>query len=142
MEDFDNHISTDLILWVDFIASGRSINNFSYILPHRIKEKSFYFLYHELPYVHIANIPSDKVYLYHVGDNFYFQHLIAEIIGHAERYELRCLKIKQMDNKFDIELFDYNQLPIKNSSLSVTYCVPFANYLYDQIQIVIFKKKV
>lgn len=133
----DNLIKTDYVLWIDYVATGRTIYNFIDMLPQNIMKKSSFFLYGNVK--NNIYIPKNKkikkndLWLYSVLKETVFSYFLATTLGRGEGYWMRCVNKKILDKDYKVELFDINKLPLQKD-LFGKHCISFSNYLFNLIK--------
>ena len=129
------------ILWVDFIASGKSFVNFYNNLPEDIQNNSYYFGYgYTLNNVKIYEkrnnlikklLKKNKMYYYEISSTRLFQTFLRKILGGSEYYNIRCVKKKIVDNNYQLKLYD--NIPIKDTKNS-KHCKVIPEAIYNLLK--------
>lgn len=138
IKEIGKHISTDIILWVDFVSTGKSFMNFMDLLPNDITKKSYYCIYgnniSKNDYMRHENNFKNKLFFYNAAVVTIFFYLIASTIGNSEYYSLRCVNKNVINDDFKVKFFNSSQLPIEKNK-NTKNCISFADYLYNKIKI-------
>lgn len=136
LSKLEDYISTDNILWVDYVSTGNSFFNFLDILPKKIKKKSHFFIYGDDGLYHNRSkeIKNKKKFLFHnINIQYFFSYFIAATVGNSEKYYMRCINKKKLNKDFELELFKNEDIP-SQKDIYGEHCVSFTNFLFNLIK--------
>ena len=136
LSKLEDYISTDNILWVDYVSTGNSFFNFLDILPKKIKKKSYFFIYGDDGLYHNRSkeIKNKKKYLFHnINIQYFFSYFVAATVGNSEKYYMRCINKKKLNKDFKLELFTNEDIP-SQKDIYGEHCISFTNFLFELIK--------
>ena len=139
LKRISKYIKTDEIIWIDYVSSGNSFIKFMENLPKDMYNKSKFFIY-GYSIIHSKDnykkiMDNTKILFHKIDKDSLFYTFTSSIIGNSEKYEIRCVKRSEVDDKYKATIHDSSSLPMKDTLEKETgqYCKAYAEWLYDQM---------